>query len=208
MPLICFFGPDGSGKTSIAQRLTAILCRDSKTKNAWLRGTHTRASILARLLRKFRAFQGSDNPYYGLRIPPKLRHLWQLLEFISIIPVWLWRLAVPKFLGYTVISERGLLDFIVWVSITTRDLGFIYSSLSRIALALGLKRCLNIYVRADLEVLKTRRADESAQTTPLQLALYDAIARAVGAPVIDTTGKSVDESLVEALNILKARGSL
>ena len=118
MLLICFFGPDGSGKTSIAQRLTAILCRDSRTKRAWLRGTHTFASILARLLKKFRTFQGNDNPYYGLRIPPKLRHLWQLLELISIIPVWLWRFAIPKFLGYTVIGERGLLDFIVWVSIT------------------------------------------------------------------------------------------
>ena len=90
----------------------------------------------------------------------------------------------------------------------TRDLGFIHSPLSRIALALGLKHCLNIYVRADLEVLKTRRADETAQTIPLQLALYDAITRAVGAPVIDTTGRSVDESIVETLNILKARGSL
>lgn len=47
-----------------------------KVKISWMRGTHTLASLLAKFLSRFSAFRGSDNPYYGIRIPKGFRRLW------------------------------------------------------------------------------------------------------------------------------------
>jgi thymidylate kinase len=51
MPLICFFGSDGSGKTALAMALTRELKRKNfKLTIAWMRGTHTLASLKSLLL--------------------------------------------------------------------------------------------------------------------------------------------------------------
>jgi len=93
MTLIYFFGPDGSGKTTVAKALARELESHSfNVKISWMRGTHTLASLLARFLSKFTIFRGPDNPYYGISVPCGMRRLWQLLEFISVLPVLLFRL--------------------------------------------------------------------------------------------------------------------
>jgi len=86
-----------------------------------MRGTHTLASLLMRFLSKFAPLRGSDNPCYGVSIPSSARRIWQLLEFIFVLPILLIRFVVPSLLGYMVIAERYLPDFLVWASLTTRD---------------------------------------------------------------------------------------
>jgi thymidylate kinase len=61
--LFALFGPDGSGKTTLARALVGELRRRGlKLVIAWIRGTHTLASIIARILAKFSEFRGQDNP--------------------------------------------------------------------------------------------------------------------------------------------------
>jgi hypothetical protein len=43
------------------------------------------------------------------------------VEFISVLPILLAKFILPSILGYTVIAERYVPDFLVWVSLTTRD---------------------------------------------------------------------------------------
>ena len=194
MPIICFFGSDGSGKSTAAS-LTEILSRDGfKVKMSWMRGTHTFAAVIARFFSKFSVFKGSDNPYYMISIPRIFRRVWQLLEFISIIPIILARYSLSSTLGYTVIAERYLPDFITWVTITTNDRSYPKSFAATFLLALASKSKVVVFVTADLAELKKRRASVYSLFIQKQLELYGELAKSLGAFKLDTTNKSVSES--------------
>jgi len=57
MPIICFFGPDGSGKTTLAKAL-ARKFEDYRfnVRISWMRGTHTLASLAGEVSVQIRSF--------------------------------------------------------------------------------------------------------------------------------------------------------
>lgn len=203
------FGADGSGKTSIARRVAAYLRgRGLRVSVAWVRGSHTLASLLARMLSRASAFRGACNPYYRICIPPAMRRLWVFIEFASVLPVVLARFAAPRLLGRVVVAERCPLDFLVWLVVTLRDTSVVGSFYGRSTISLSRLLCSRIlYVRAGVEaLLSRRRGSGEEQLIPLELRVYDRLAEALGAPRIDTTGRSVDESFSEALEVLGLSG--
>jgi len=109
---IYLFGPDGSGKSALAKSFRSYLfSRGVYAHISWFRGSHLLASVLAKFLSRFTPFRGYSNPYYRIAIPLKLRSLWILLEFSSLLPHYLLRRSLS--LLHLVIGDRGLLDFIV-----------------------------------------------------------------------------------------------
>jgi len=203
MPIICFFGPDGSGKSTLARTLAKRLSDgDFRVKLSWMRGTHTLASLLARFLSRFALFRGSDNPYYRIAIPDNARRAWQLIEFISVLPVLFVKFMLPCFLGYVVVAERYLPDFLVWVSVTTKDAGYLRSLEARFLLSLSMRADVRFYVTASEAELAKRREDVNHELLSRQLKLYDEVAALVKAYKIDTTERSVEESLKEILGFL------
>ncbi len=195
--IICLFGPDGSGKTTIARALAEkFKLRGSRAAVSWMRGTHTLASLLARFLSRFTLFRGSDNPYYGISIPEHARRVWQLIEFISVLPILLIRFMLPCFLGRVVVAERYVPDFLIWVSLTTRDADYLKSLEARFLLAISMKAHVKVYVTAsEAELAKRRGGEVNREFLRRQLKLYDEMAELVKAYKIDTTGRSVKETL-------------
>jgi len=186
--LICLYGPDGAGKSTLAKGLAG----EFGGVVSWMRGTHTFASLVARLLARFDSMRVGvrRNPYYGITVPNSLKPLWWFLEFTSILPIWLLRYVLPS-LRRTVVGDRGLVDFLVWVSLTT-GLGFLESIYGRVTLALA-SRCINVYVTASLDTLLSRRVDDRGWIIG-QLAIYNTLAKALKSPTIDTSGIDVEES--------------
>lgn len=203
---ICFLGVDGSGKSTLARYYSLNLSsKGLKTRIVWIRGSHTITSILARFLSRFRALQGPCNPYYNICIPPSLKVLWLWLEFASILPLVFTRFILPRLNNRIIIAERGLLDFLVWLILTIRCQRVLSSIVGRVVLSLSRRVCgCLVYVRADLDVLLDRRRGfPEAWSIPLQLAVYDRIAGALGAPVIDTSNTTPVEATRRLLGVIR-----
>lgn len=207
MTIICFFGPDGSGKTSLAERLFEDCSLEGqRVKYSWMRGSHTIASVASRILSRIDSFKGEDNPYYMTKIPEGLVPIWQGLECVGVIPVILFRFVIPKLLGFEVVADRYSLDFIVWVSITTNDDGFSRGPIARWAAHLANHGTVLFFVTAKPDVL-AERSGMDVDLLERQTRLYQSIIETFALKVhtIETTEATVDDSWNKVKQILRRR---
>lgn len=206
MTIICLFGEDGTGKTTLADLVAQHLQDEGyKVSRAWMRGSHTLASLLSKFLHEFQVFRWIENPYYEVHIPSTLTKLWQLIEYISLLPIILTRYLVPSKFGNIVVADRCVQDFIVWVSLITHNHSFHQSWYSKQLLSLLPTDTASFYVTASKQEIH-RRTKEKIMTLNTQKKLYRSLAE--GCFVIDTTGKTAKQSLLEVLTALQGFGFL
>jgi hypothetical protein len=111
---------------------------------------------------------------------------------------------LPSLLGYTVIAERYVPDFLVWVSLTTRDEDYLKRLEARFMLTLSMKTYVKVYVTAsEAELAKRRSGEVDQKFLSRQLKLYDKLAKLVRAYKIDTTGRSIEETLDSLLSLVQ-----
>jgi thymidylate kinase len=194
--IICLFGPDGAGKSTVAAKLATLLrLRGLRVKVSWLRGTHGFLSLLASLFRRLGVMRGDCNPYYRICVSDRARGLWFFLEIVAALPLYLARYVLPQRLGYIVVGDRCLVDFIAWLYVT---LGkprnrFLRAMVSFLAVEASRTRLFYLY--AEPRVLAERRPEE-AHYIGRFAAAYRALARSL--PVeekIDTSRLGVEETV-------------
>ena len=197
-PLILLSGPDGSGKTTLATALKKELEKKGyKVKIVRIRGTHTLAYLLLLVFKKVLKLHGKQLHYYQVYIPSKITKLWLMIEFISIVP--------PIIIYYyfyrirnVVISERSLLDFVIWVLkglINERDIIRTYTF--RVMLVFTTKY-KPIYITASIDELIRRKPLEKSLILKF-LPYYTVLSRYLQLKVVDTSRCTV----VECVNHLK-----
>ncbi len=194
--IICLFGPDGAGKSSIAETLSRVLrSQGLRVRVAWIRGTHSFLALLASLLSRLNVMRGDCNPYYRICVPGRLRGLWFFLEIVAALPVYIARYLLPERLGYVVIGDRCLVDFIAWLYLTLgRPRSRLLRGLVGFLLAEA-RRSRLFYVYADIAILAQRRPCE-AGFIPRFAAAYRVLARSL--PVeesVDTGRLGLDEAV-------------
>ncbi len=205
---IAFYGPDGSGKTTLAKMLREYMGRRGYNVYIyWIRGVHTLALIIALILSKFPNMRGRDIPQLGLRVTNRL--FWCLIESISIIPI-----IIKYYLrgrGYEIIiSERSFPDVIAWFLTHYRNIGICRLAMKYL-LSLTLKRYkVLFYIRADKKTILRRRRFENLPENFLdkQLIIYDKIYESLReirdrVYLVDTTKKSPTQSLLEILESIR-----
>jgi len=183
MVSIALSGCDGSGKTTLTKILASYFSKYGSVKVFWFRGSHLLASLLLRILHRFRAFRGGCNPYYGVCIPRGLRGLWIHIEFWSAVPYIVLRLVLRRLYRF-IVFDRGVVDFIVWVITTLSYPGFLSSFYGRFLIRLALKESI-VYLYADRDLL-VGRADVPAEFVFREYAVYKVLMRYLARCTVDT----------------------
>jgi len=200
MPLICLFGPDGSGKTTLSRILASHLSLHGSVRVHWFRGSHLLASLLAKFLSHFRVFRGICNPYYRICIPRRLKKLWVHIEFWSLLPHIFTRALLKRICRF-LICDRGILDFVAWVIVTLNYPGLLRGVYGGFLLRLAMKE-KPIYLYADLDVL-AKRADVRREFIAKELAVYNVLAKYISRCNIDTGSAEPLEVLKRVLGCLE-----
>jgi len=212
--LIAFFGPDGAGKsTHVKLLVNHFQSRKNNVRKAWIRAPHTLAYLLSRFLVKIGFCRVILNPFGkktklpAVHLNRWIRLFWSALELVSVIPIILFRVYIPLFLGYTVIAERYVVDTIVTVAYYTNDLGFLQSRTARILLSFVPKKTVFIHLDSDNSTIIKRRGHivDSHDFIKFQRMGYKMMGNSVEAMFIDTSNLSVEQTQKRILRWLGTR---
>ena len=204
------FGPDGAGKSTHAQRLVryfrSIGC---SSVYVWIRGRHTLSYILSGFLMRlgyYKVVHSAGGITYKVFDPqafPNLSRIWGIIELVSILPLILTKIYLPKLFGFTVIADRYTPDTLVYL---TYWLGkdFLRSFSARVLFLFIPRSAVLIHLDAELEILNKRLQYDTATKDYLlfQRKLYAKVAKKLGAITVNTSESGVNETFRRILTIL------
>ena len=211
--LIAFFGPDGTGKSTHATLLfNHLQSHKNKVKKVWIRSPHTLAFLLSNFFVKIGFCRVVSNPFgKKTKLPAVdlnrwIQFFWSAIELVSTIPVILFRVHIPLFLGHTVIAERYVVDTIVTVAYYTNNLGFLQSRTANLLLCFIPKNTVFIHLDSDYSTIMKRRGYivEPYDFIEFQRMGYKMLESSVGAKLIDTSNISVKQTSIQIMHWLES----
>jgi len=201
--MFIFFGTDGTGKSTHVNLLTVYLkSKGFRTKHVWIRAHHTLCFILARLFMHLGYYElvmtlnGTLVKVFNPVINKTFRKVWGLLEFLSVIPHVLFKVELPRWLGYHIVADRYVVDTIVSVSYLLRRNAFFEGYCARFMLRLIPQDSILIQMSAEIRTIIDRKGHDplTYEFVQFQEKAYKALASFLGAIKVDTTEKNVEET--------------
>ena len=210
---IAISGVDGSGKTTLANWLVKYLrFKGYKTKYVWIRAQHTLAYLISQILihlgwyRTFRNPNGILVSRFKVHEGTFARKIWPAIEFVSVLPLIIFKIKLPLLLGYRLVLDRYLADTIVSIVLTTRNMSFADSSIGRLLLKMMSKDCAVIFLDAGLSTVLRRKPDVEYSNNEIknEINLYRVLARKVKAFSLNPTTQSIEQIRKKVVDLLLA----
>jgi thymidylate kinase len=210
MPLIILFGPDGSGKTSIASEVVKEFKRANKrVVYIKMKSHHLFMYLILKFFQKFGITPTTYSPRvldYSLRQIFKNSKIFLILEFFNVI-IWYLIFVSPRLKRRIIlVADRFSPDTIVSFHIISGNIPYV---IRKILLSLC-RESIVIYVYAHPHILLSRKVDEKLSETYLKyiIMIYNEILKQL-APfvqdliVINTSYISKDQSIDLVLKLIR-----
>ena len=207
-------GIDGSGKTTTTRLLAKQLRSENvKTRYVWIKSLHTVAFFISQIFVSRGWYRLVKNPNtttvsrFELPTSKYAEKIWQIIEFVSILPWIIVKVNLAIFFGFTVVSDRYTIDSIISIAMRTRSPSFVESFLGKLLLRMMPKEAAVIYLDVDLHTVLKRRHDieYTADEIQGQIVLYRLLAEKMGAYLIDTTMLSIEDVEKKVVDYISAR---
>lgn len=147
---------------------------------------------------------GYNLHYYKVHIPKKLEKFWFFIEFISVIPLILVYYHLYR-IWQIVISERSLLDLIVWICGGLNERKSIVKSFMFKVLLTFVMKYKPIHITANINDLIKRKPHEKDLILSL-LPYYEAFSKILNLKVIDTSKYNLSYCLTSILDYIRIQG--